>query len=127
MAKLPELLNRVNKVKDPSAPTDLEKKHAPVIEAPDAVKAGEPFTVTVHVGKLLKHPNEPEHHIEWIELYKGYVFLARADLAGGTTEPRVTFTVALEPELGAGDGLLRAFEKCNMHGTWEATKAVKVG
>jgi len=126
MAKLPDLLNRVNKVKDPAAMTDLEKKHVPVIEAPDSVKAGLPFDVTVHVGKLLKHPNEPEHHIEWIELYKGYVFLARADLAAATTEPKVTFTVALEPELAADDGLLRAFEKCNMHGVWEAAKPVNV-
>ena len=126
MSKLPELLNRVNKVKDLAATTDLEKKHLPAIEAPDSVKAGTPFEVTVHVGKLLKHPNELEHHIQFIELYKGYVFLARADLSAATTEPKVTFTVILEPELAAGDDVLRAFEKCNMHGLWEATKAIKV-
>jgi superoxide reductase len=126
MAKLPELLTKVNKPKDPNALTDLEKKHLPVIEAPDAVKAGQPFTVTVHVGKLLKHPNEPEHSIEFIELYKGQVFLARADLSAVTVEPKVTFTVSLEPEVGQGDDRLRAYEKCNIHGVWEYDKPIKV-
>jgi len=127
MAELPELLTRVNKAKDPANMTDLEKKHVPVIEAPDSVTAGEPFEVTVHVGKLLKHPNEPGHHIESVDLYKGYVLLARAALAGATTEPKVTFTVMLEPDVAAGDGVLRAFEKCNLHGVWENTKAITVG
>lgn len=127
MAELPELLTRVNKPKDAANMTDLEKKHVPVIEAPDKVKAGEPFQVTVHVGKLLAHPNEPGHHIESVELYKGYVFLARADLAGATTAPKVTFTVMIDPTIAADDGVLRAFEKCNMHGTWESTRAIQVG
>ena len=127
MAELPELLTRVNKPKDPAGPTDLEKKHLPVIEAPAAVKAGEPFEVTVHVGKLLKHPNEPGHHVESIDLYKGYVLLARACLAGATTEPKVTFTLVLDPSIAAGDDVLRAYEKCNLHGVWENTKAIKVG
>ena len=127
MAELPELLTRVNKAKDAATLTDLEKKHVPVIEAPDKVKAGEPFQVTVHVGKLLAHPNEPGHHVEWVELYQGYVFLARADLAGATTEPKVTFTVRLEAAIAAKEGVLRAFEKCNLHGTWESTRPIQVG
>ena len=126
MAELPALLTRVNKPADPKALTDLEKKHLPVIEAPDTVKAGEPFDVTVHVGKLLKHPNELEHHIECVELYVGYVRLAEMTLSGAMAEPKVTFSVKLDPALAAGEGLLRAFEKCNMHGVWEATKPIAV-
>ena len=126
MAELPALLTKVNQPADPKALTDLEKKHVPVIEAPDTVKAGQPFEVTVHVGKLLAHPNEPEHHVEYIELYKGYVFLARAALAGATTEPKVTFSIKLDPAIAAEDGVLRAFEKCNMHGVWVSTKPIAV-
>ena len=46
--------------------TDLEKKHTPVIESPKKVKKGEPFEVHLEVGKLMKHPNENAHYIEWI-------------------------------------------------------------
>ena len=127
MAEIPAILTKVNKPGgDPSSMSDLEKKHVPVIEAPDSVAAGQEFQVTVHVGKLLKHPNEAEHHIEFIDLYKGYVWLGRASLAGITTEPKVTFNVKLYPEIAQGDNVLRAYEKCNIHGVWEGTKAVEV-
>jgi superoxide reductase len=126
MAELPALLRQINKPKDPKNLTDLEKKHLPIIEAPASVKAGEPFQVTVHVGKLLKHPNEPEHHIQSIELYKGYVQLARVDLAGAMAEPKVTFTITLAANTDDANGGLRAFEKCNMHGIWEATQPITV-
>ena len=125
MAELPALLTRINTPQDADNLSDLEKKHLPVIEAPDSVKAGEPLEVTVQVGKLLAHPNEPGHHVESIELYKGHVLLARTDLAGGLAEPKVTFTVLLTSDIDGAS--LRAFEKCNLHGTWESTKAIEVG
>lgn len=126
MAKLPELLLKVNKVADAKNPTDLEKKHIPVIEAPASVKPGEMFDVTVHVGKLLEHPNEPEHFIEYIELFAGWVPLVRVDLAAGVTQPKVVLRVAVEPEMLVDGGCLRAFEKCNKHGVWAGEKAIKV-
>ena len=61
----------VNTAADIENATDLEKKHIPVISAPHKVKKAEKFEVTVEVGKLLEHPNEPDHHIEFIELYAG--------------------------------------------------------
>ncbi|MEA2037441.1 MAG: desulfoferrodoxin family protein, partial [Nanoarchaeota archaeon] len=52
------LFLQINKAKDPNNMNDLEKKHLPVIDCPDSVKKGEPFEITIEVGKLLKHPNE---------------------------------------------------------------------
>ena len=95
--------------------TDLEKKHTPIIEAPEKVKKGEPFEVSVEVGKLLTHPNENGHFIEWIELFSGDTFLARANLEPRLTVPRVQFVVALDH----GHALL-ARERCNLHGLWES-------
>ena len=60
----------INRVKDPSNKTPLEKSHAPVIKAPDTVKAGEPFTVEVSVGEVI-HPMGQTHWIEFIELNIG--------------------------------------------------------
>jgi len=45
------LFETINRVKDPSNKTPLEKSHAPVITAPKMARAGEPFAVEVSVGK----------------------------------------------------------------------------
>ncbi len=95
--------------------SDLEKKHTPVIGAPDLVKKGEAFEVSVEVGKYLAHPNENAHYIEWVELYSGETFLARVDLVPRLTQPRVTFTVALDHQHP-----LSAKIRCNLHGVWRS-------
>ena len=79
------------------------------------VKKGEFFEVTVEVGKLLKHPNEPGHFIQFIELYADDTYLARMDFTAKNTNPIMKTYVALEQNYST----LRAFERCNLHGTWE--------
>ena len=79
-----DLFCGVNRPKDPANPTDLEKKHLPVIESPDSVQLGECFTVTVEVGNLLAHPNENAHFIEFVELYADDTYLGRADFTAKT-------------------------------------------
>ena len=123
MGEKKDLFAQVNTPEDRDNPTDLEKKHVPVITAPDKVKPGECFEVIVEVGKLLKHPNEPAHFIEFVELYAGDVYLARMDFTAKTTCPTMKVCVALEKDRGS----LRAFERCNLHGVWEATKPIEVG
>jgi superoxide reductase len=120
---LPDLFAQVNKVEDLDSAADLQKKHTPVITAPDAVKAGECFEVVVEVGKLVAHPNEIGHYIEYIDLYAGYQYVARLDLTAVRTCPVLKLCLKLERDLGP----LRAFVRCNLHGMWEATKPIKVG
>ncbi|MHC4983384.1 MAG: class II SORL domain-containing protein [Planctomycetota bacterium] len=115
-----KLFAGVNRPADPDNPTDLEKKHIPVIAAPESVKAGECFEVVVEVGKLLAHPNENGHFIEFVELYADDRYLARADLTAGTTCPRLRLCVALRGPVDE----LRAYGRCNLHGVW--VSAVKV-
>jgi superoxide reductase len=105
----------VNTVARAEEASDLEKKHMPVITAPKRVKKGEHFEVTVEVGKLLAHPNEPGHFIQFIELYAGETFLARMDFTAKTTCPIMKTCVCLDH----AHGKLRAFARCNLHGTWE--------
>jgi superoxide reductase len=119
---LPELFAKVNEPKDASAPTDLEKKHTPVITAPGVVKAGSCFDVTVEIGKLLAHPNETGHYIEYVELYVGDQYAARMDLTAVRTCPVLKVCLNLERDLGP----LRALARCNLHGVWQATKAINV-
>ena len=95
--------------------TDLEKKHTPVVSGPANAKKGEPFEVSIEVGKLLAHPNENGHFIEWIDLYSGDTFLARVGLEPRLTVPRVKVGVALDH----GHALV-AKARCNLHGVWES-------
>ena len=95
-------------------------KHTPVIEAPDSVKAGEPFQVTVQVGKTM-HPSDIGHAVQWIELYAGEVQLARATLTPTLTQAKVTFTVMLHEST-----TLRALSAPNHSAAWEGTKKVSV-
>ena len=112
----------VNTSPDIEQASDLEKKHLPVITAPKRVKKGERFEVTVEVGKLLAHPNEPGHFIQFIELYSGDTYLARLDLTAKATFPIMRVWCALDHN----HSKLRAFERCNLHGTWENEIEIEV-
>ncbi len=116
-----DLFNGVNTPLDPANLIDLEKKHTPVISAPATGQIGQPLSVTIEVGKLLAHPNEPGHHIEWLDIYEGYLFLARVGFSGGRVSPKVTLELMLKK-----GGLLRAYASCNLHGVWEGSKDIKV-
>ncbi len=118
-----DILCGVRLPKDLNALSELEQKHLPVISAPQKVKKGEAFEVTIEVGKYKAHPNEPGHFIEWIELYSGDTFLFRVSLSGSLSQPRVTIPV----KLTHAHGLLKARAKCNLHGLWEGTKDIEVG
>ena len=106
-------INRVKVEDDP--------KHVPKIDAPDKVKAGEWFDVTVTVGAGALHPTLFEHHVRWIAIYKGEIELARAYLHPIHTKPKVTFTIALEESV-----TLRAMEEPNHASPFESSKEIKV-
>jgi len=114
------------------------EKHSPVIEAPDAVKAGEFFNVTAGLGKAIAHPNTVQHHIRWISLYylpegaKLPIQLAHAEFTAhgdsttddpgpAFTNPSMTASVKL-----AKSGVFQAVAYCNIHGVWQSSKAVQV-
>lgn len=117
-----DLFCGVNTPKDTNNMTDLEKKHLPVITAPKTVKKGQCFEVVIEVGKLLQHPNEPGHYIEFIELYADHTYLARMDLTARRTCPIMKVCVSLDHM----HSKLRAFERCNLHGAWEADTEIEV-
>lgn len=100
--------------------TEANAAHTPVITAPDTVKAGEAFDVTVAVGQT-PHPSETGHFIRYIALYAGDVEIARADLTPTLALPKVTFRVQL-----AASTTLRALSAPNHSAAWVAEKKVTV-
>ncbi|GAG96217.1 unnamed protein product [marine sediment metagenome] len=117
-----DMLCGVNEPKDKENPTDLEKKHVPYIDAPEQAQKDKPFDVTIEIGRLLEHPNEPAHFIEWLELYCGDTFLGRTYFSGGISYPEARFKV----KLSHAHGPLKVWVKCNLYGIWESTKEIKI-
>jgi len=97
-----------------------DPKHTPVITAPETVKAGEPFQVTIAVGKTM-HPSQTDHMIQWIELLADNVPLAHVSLSPVVTLPVGTVTVSLQQS-----ATLRALAQPNHSAPWEATKPITV-
>jgi superoxide reductase len=101
--------------------TNVDPKHTPKIVAPDSVKRGEWFNVTVSVGVGGQHPSLSEHAVRYIALYKDTVEIARVYLHPVYSLPTVTFTIALDE-----GGSLRALEEPTHSAAWEASKKISV-
>jgi superoxide reductase len=101
--------------------TSYDAKHTPKIVAPESVKRGEWFTVTVSVGAGGQHPSLSEHFVRYIALYKDTVEIARVYFHPVYSLPMVTFTIALDE-----GGSLRAVEEPTHSAAWEASKKIEV-
>jgi len=115
------------------------EKHAPVIEAPEKVKAGENFTVDLCVGKEIAHPNTTEHNIRWIKLYfkpdngkfvyeiGTFEFNVHGESVDGANQgPVYTAPVAKAVVKLSSSGTLLATSYCNIHGLWESSRIIAV-
>jgi superoxide reductase len=101
--------------------TGFDAKHSPKIVAPDSVKRGEWFNVTVSVGQGSQHPSLQEHFVRYVALYKDSVEIARTYLHPVYSAPIVTFTIALDE-----GGSLRAVEEPTHSAAWETSKKIEV-
>ena len=101
--------------------TGEDAKHTPKIEAPDSVKRGEWFQVTIRVGTGSMHPSLQEHFVRDIALYKDGVEISRAYLHPVYSAPVVTFTIALDE-----GGSLRALAEPTHSAAWTATRRIVV-
>jgi|SRR5215469_6290531 len=101
--------------------SSMDAKHTPKIAAPDSVKRGQWFDVTVDIGAGGEHPSLSEHFIRYIALYINTAEIARVYLHPVYSFPKVTFTVALDE-----GGSLRAIAEPNHSAGWEASKKIRV-
>ena len=101
--------------------TSYDAKHTPKLTAPDSVKRGQWFDVTVLVGVGGEHPSLSEHHVRYIALYKDTAEIARVYLHPVFSFPKVTFTIALDES-----GVLRAVAEPTHSAAWEASKKITV-
>jgi superoxide reductase len=98
-----------------------DPKHTPKIVAPDTVKRGQWFDVTVTVGSGGDHPSLSEHYVRYIALYINSAEISRVYLHPVFSFPKVTFTIALDE-----GGVLRVLEEPTHSAAWEASKPITV-
>src|SRR3989441_6859394 len=98
-----------------------DEKHTPKIEAPDSVKRGQWFEVTVTVGAGSVHPSLAEHFVRYIALYKDSAEIARVYLHPVFSYPKAVFTIALDEA-----GNLRAVAEPTHSAGWESSKKIAV-
>jgi superoxide reductase len=98
-----------------------DAKHTPRLTAPDSVKRGQWFEVTVSVGAGGDHPSLAEHHVRYIALYKDTAEIARVYLHPVFSAPKVTFTISLDE-----GGTLRALAEPTHSAAWEASRRISV-
>jgi len=98
-----------------------DEKHTPKLEAPDTVKRGQWFEVTVTVGAGSAHPSLGEHFVRYIALYKDSAEIARVYLHPVFSYPKAVFTIALDE-----GGNLRAVAEPTHSAAWESSKKIAV-
>ena len=98
-----------------------DEKHTPKIEAPDTVKRGQWFEVTVTIGIGSIHPSLAEHFVRYIALYKDGAEIARIYLHPVFSYPKAVFTIALDE-----GGSLRAVAEPTHSDAWESSKKIVV-
>ena len=99
----------------------FDAKHTPKIVAPEMVKRGQWFDVTVSVGSAGEHPSLSEHFVRYIALYINTAEISRVYLHPVYSFPKVTFTIALDE-----GGSLRAVEEPTHSAAWEVSKKITV-
>lgn len=111
--------NAIKKPADPENPTELEKKHIPVVEIKKECGLVGPGCIdaNIKIGEIL-HPMEAKHYIMYIDLYLDHNFIARYHLTPEKLNP------VLGVHLKATGGKLQALENCNLHGRWVAEAEV---
>lgn len=99
----------------------FDPKHTPKIIAPEKVKRGEWFDVTITIGEGGEHPSLSEHFVRYIALYINTAEIARVYLHPVYSYPKVTLTIALDE-----GGSLRAVEEPTHSAAWESSKKIVV-
>ena len=95
-------------------------KHSPVIICESTAERNKPFRVKVIIGKSVKHPNAPDHHYEYIQLWNletlvGEIKLQRSSFGDLPVHIEAEFTIIPKTSLR-----LTALAYCNKHGLWQS-------
>jgi len=120
---------KINKYEDISqadkeAKRDFIDKHSAFVHCEKQAKTGEKFKVKVKVGDQIKHPDDPDHYIAWVQLWDGEKMLAQANFIEGalgnqSENLEVDFYIVPKKNMQL---LAHAF--CTKHGLWQSEEVL---
>ena len=95
-------------------------KHSPVVVCAPTAQRGLPFSVTVRIVITEKHPNTPEHHFCYLQIWDLETLIAETQfdhraLGEKPLQIEVRFTIVPQRSLR-----LTAMAYCNKHGLWQS-------
>lgn len=99
---------------------DYFDRHSPVVICEKSARKGEKFRVKVRVGSEYSHPDDPDHHISYIQLWNRETLMAETSFPPGTlgnqkSQAEVDFYII--PKLSMN---LSAMSYCTKHGLWQS-------
>ena len=100
---------------------DYFDRHTPHVICESRAREGEKFRVKIRLGNEYTHPDDPDHYINYVQLWNRETFLAEAHFAPGALGNRkehveVDFYIVPGP-VGMN---LSALAACTKHGLWQS-------
>jgi superoxide reductase len=110
---------------DKESHKDYFDRHAPNVICEKEATKNQKFQVKVRVGNAFTHPDDPEHHIAYVQLWNRETMLAEVSFPPGTlgnekSQAEVDFFIIPKTSLN-----LLAMSYCTKHGLWQS-EAVEV-
>jgi superoxide reductase len=99
---------------------DYFDRHTPWVICEDTARRGEKFKVKVMLGREYVHPAEPDHYIDYIQLWNRETLLADLRITPqllGNSAGHVEVDFYIVPENSMN---LSAMALCTKHGLWQS-------
>ena len=119
---MPRIFNPVDISKEEKeVRKDYFDRHTPVVICDNHATEGEKFKVKIRIGTEYNHPDDPDHFINYVQLWNRETFIAEAHFAPGTLgnvpeHVEVDFYVVPGPVTMN----LSAMSVCTKHGLWQS-------
>lgn len=100
---------------------DYFDRHTPVIVCDNFAREDEKFKVKIRLGTDYSHPDDPDHYINYVQLWNRETFLAETHFAPGilgNKPEHVEVDFYIVP--GPVSMNLSAMSACTKHGLWQS-------
>lgn len=120
---MPRVIKPVDITKeDKELRKDYFDRHTPVIVCDSVATEGEKFKVKVKLGTAYNHPDDPDHFINYVQLWNRETFIVEAHFAPGAlgkNPGHVEIDFYIVP--GPVTMNLTAMSACTRHGLWQSS------
>jgi superoxide reductase len=119
---MPRVFNPVDiSLEEKEVRKDYFDRHTPVVICDDSAREGEKFKVKVRVGTTYSHPDDPDHHIAYVQLWNRETFIVEAHFAPGALGNKAEHVeVDFYMIPGPVSMNLTAMSVCTKHGLWQS-------